>query len=157
NYLPTPLIELSNLHFASESVGYGLLDFLGVLSRPDFRFAVNEEAQFGSVFSRRAVRLLRSFFVSSFSTTRSAMAMSFPTLIFSIILPMFFLLGDKFRRFASALIIFPDTNTGTPRFAATLDAKLLPAPGIPTITMTVFDFALSMRVHADWRREYYSS
>src|SRR5947199_10493391 len=66
------------------------------------------------------------------------------SLIFSIILPMFALLGVKFRRFASALIMSPDTNTGTPRFAATLDARLLPAPGIPTITMTVFDFALSM-------------
>src|SRR6267143_7254149 len=66
--------------------------------------------------------------------------------IFSINLPRFFLLGDKFRRFASALIISPDTNNGTPRFAATLDARLLPAPGIPTITMTVFDFGLSMHV-----------
>src|SRR5207249_3182698 len=83
NYLPTPLIELSNLHFASENVGHGFFDFLGVLSRPDFRFAMDEEAQFRSNFSRRAVRLLRSFFVSSFSTTRSAMAMSFPTPTFS--------------------------------------------------------------------------
>src|SRR6266496_136258 len=73
------------------------------------------------------------------------------SLILSIILPMFFLLGDKFLRFASALIISPDTNTGTPRFAATLDARLLPAPGIPTITITVFDFALSIEVRARWR------
>src|SRR5881296_2114293 len=70
------------------------------------------------------------------------------SLIFSIILAMFFLVGDKFRRFTSALIISPDTNTGIPRFAATLEAKLLPAPGIPTITMTVFDFVLSMQVRA---------
>src|SRR6266705_942859 len=68
------------------------------------------------------------------------------SLIFSINLPRFFLVGDNFFRFASALIISPDTNTGSPRFAATLDARLLPAPGIPTTTMTVFDFALSMQV-----------
>src|SRR6266568_3892390 len=71
------------------------------------------------------------------------------SLIFSINLPRFFLVGDNFFRFASALIISPDTNTGSPRFAATLDARLLPAPGIPTTTMTVFDFALSMQVSGE--------
>src|SRR5712692_7831169 len=70
------------------------------------------------------------------------------SLIFSINLPRFFLLGDKFLRFASALIISPETKTGTPRSSATLDARLLPAPGIPTITITVFGFALSMWVRA---------
>src|SRR5712691_5880943 len=75
------------------------------------------------------------------------------SLIFSINLPRFFLLGDKFLRLASALIISPETNTGTLRFAATLDARLLPAPGIPTITITVFDFALSMQVRGDLGKE----
>src|SRR6267378_676999 len=74
-------------------------------------------------------------------------------LIFSINLPRFSLLGDRFFRFASALIISPDTNTGTPRFAATLDARLLPAPGIPTTTITVFGFALSMQVSGDLGEE----
>src|SRR2546422_2207838 len=75
------------------------------------------------------------------------------SLIFSINLPRFSLLADNFFRFASALIISPETNTGPPRFAATLDARLLPAPGIPTTTITVFCFALSMHVSADLGEE----
>src|SRR5437879_5602476 len=75
------------------------------------------------------------------------------SLIFSINLPRFSLLGDNFFLFASALMISPETNTGTPRFAATLDARLLPAPGIPTTTMTVFDFALSMQVSGELGEE----
>src|SRR3989475_12198661 len=70
------------------------------------------------------------------------------SLILSISLPRFVLLGDNFRRFASALMISPETKTGIRRFAATLEDRLLPAPGIPTITMTVFDLAFAMRVRA---------
>jgi hypothetical protein len=41
NHLPTPLVYLSNLDFASKNVGYSSLDLLRVLGRPDFRFAVD--------------------------------------------------------------------------------------------------------------------
>src|SRR5205823_10243914 len=39
---------------------------------------------------------------------------------------------------ASALMISPETKTGIPRAFITLEARLFPAPGIPTITITVF-------------------
>src|SRR4029077_16812886 len=83
HHLPTPLVQLPNVDFASQIILYRLLVFLGVFGWADLGFAVDEECQLGSVLSRRPVRLLRSFFVSSFSTTRSAMAMSFPTPTFS--------------------------------------------------------------------------
>src|SRR5207244_3558878 len=39
---------------------------------------------------------------------------------------------------ASALMISPETKTGIPWAFITLEARLFPAPGIPTITITVF-------------------
>src|SRR5213596_2992614 len=52
--------------------------------------------------------------------------------------PRFLRVNFNFLFRASALMISPETKTGIPRAFITLEARLLPAPGIPTITSTVF-------------------
>lgn len=63
---------------AREQARYGFLDFLGVLSRLDLGFCGYEDF-FGlrTTWSTRLVLLLRSSLLSSFSTVRSANAISF--------------------------------------------------------------------------------
>src|SRR5213083_1123052 len=52
--------------------------------------------------------------------------------------PRFLRVNFNFLFRASALMISPETKTGIPRAFITLEARLFPAPGIPTITITVF-------------------
>src|SRR5438067_12295675 len=52
--------------------------------------------------------------------------------------PRFLRVNFNFLFRASALMISPETKTGIPGAFITLEARLLPAPGIPTITSTVF-------------------
>src|SRR5713101_979419 len=60
--------------------------------------------------------------------------------ICSISLPKFFLFGLKPIFLASLLITSPETKIGIFIPLATWEARLLPAPGIPTITKTLFSF-----------------